>query len=959
MRLPKSFLQAMKDNILKDNKLGNIASKETRVSEQLPESNAGKDDIGPVTSSSPDERREDEADDGDHVPVATKETSDDIGDHNHKNKENIDGSNRNLNCNEVFELEKGKHVSDDRQQEKVDSAFPPNDEEIQDIKRNPERENDRDTAFENHRIQKVKWNYLPDEGNETGLNEIRNGEQINSCRQVEKSSHNGDKVELLKSNSNDEELNKYVSKSENEMPIVHHTSSSNRIQDSKHSDDALPNANNEQKDEIWAEGIVAVSTTNQLLCYKKDTADVQDPHKLEKDILFEKNHMKFPVDEGDLPEFNTRILVRDSIDGTFGTKEENIAGTSRVPTARTWSEVCEESERGRHVPEDSIPESPIMSPKKSANERPLHRNDSNDSRVSECSNSKESVGKRRTRSGSEQHTSKTLSVLRSFFDSLDRRKLQRHLSESNDTKVQNRIADHEAVIMESDLPVQVDMGSLGEHRESRVTRRHSLEHFTHHNRLGSSGESDKESVKIQAVQNMTREKVRLIEPSVRKPSVEKNFQGQIVNGSPPLKSPDSRNGSKETERDDLAIVGNLVVDDNSGARNTSPGSICASKNTSENLKLAQNVAKAEIDSLPPRAEIHTEEPQSGVDFVSIGLENARGSINERLKTEHRDSDVHNLDSKVHGNIGSEAPANDFPHILELHDRDHHIHSIGEQSSQGAAACEGEALPFVKANRSDSSFDAVDARLDPMLVSKNVVFQSIGNDKSNFISHAPQVSTAESSDMPMKRHTISVDNFHVDVKTTNNLVPFVTTNLLDEGKEIVERSSSGLVSSRKNSASSGVVFKITIERSSDIEKQLGGSCVESKDMINGGKPGFVPKQIVQNPGEAPLYSSPEMMEYDTKTSEGVISDMNKSKSDNDSRALSEKNKRLANVSSNGASQRVDNNRNNEVKRGLDSDSKGEAEFESNNRIQVNNHVTEKRPRPPQGRATGRPVTGRYV
>ena len=167
----------------------------------------------------------------------------------------------------------------------------------------------------------------------------------------------------------------------------------------------------------------------------KETKDFEIDCKYDEALL-ESNASKLAQEETKKSDLNAgdkaeKILARDSIDGNFQLFDNKAMKAVVTPKLSELKEIVKDTmgeRKMREGVEESIPESPLLSPVEESAERRATKNDSNDSKISEATNSKESSSKKRARSGSGQHSSRTQSLLKGFFEALDRRK--REQSES-------------------------------------------------------------------------------------------------------------------------------------------------------------------------------------------------------------------------------------------------------------------------------------------------------------------------------------------------------------------------------------------------------------------------------------------------------------------------------------------------------------------------------------------------
>ena len=161
----------------------------------------------------------------------------------------------------------------------------------------------------------------------------------------------------------------------------------------------------------------------------KETKDFETDCRYDEALL-ESNASKLALGGTKKSDLNVvdkaeKVLARDSIDGNFLLFDNKTMKAVVTPKRLELKEIVKDVMDGRQIHEgveESIPESPILSPVEESAERRASKNDSNDSKISEATNSKESSSKKRARSGSGQHSSRTQSLLKGFFEALDRRK---------------------------------------------------------------------------------------------------------------------------------------------------------------------------------------------------------------------------------------------------------------------------------------------------------------------------------------------------------------------------------------------------------------------------------------------------------------------------------------------------------------------------------------------------------
>lgn len=161
----------------------------------------------------------------------------------------------------------------------------------------------------------------------------------------------------------------------------------------------------------------------------KETKDFERDCKHDEAFI-ESNASKMALEETNKSNLNVaettdKVLARDSIDGNFYLFDNKARKAVVTPKRLELTEIVKAAMEGRQIGEGidgSIPESPILSPVEESTGKRASKNDSNDSKISEATNSKESSSKKRVRSGSGQHSSRTQSLLKGFFEALDRRK---------------------------------------------------------------------------------------------------------------------------------------------------------------------------------------------------------------------------------------------------------------------------------------------------------------------------------------------------------------------------------------------------------------------------------------------------------------------------------------------------------------------------------------------------------
>jgi len=956
VRLPKSFLQAMKETILKDNKMGNITSYDTQNNEKVPETSSRKEKekLDPIEYMAAfAERRDDEIDGDKPLPITDRKMNYDFDFRSLESKESnkmmkpeIDIS---VKKTTLFDTDKGHWVSDDHQQKpNVQTQIP---EVTRSDRKTVESSQTKELTGEAYGEHQVSGKDFLNGLDKVILNENENrgkNESDKSGRSVASENANI-QMEVLKLTGSGEDQANAEFRNSSKVHFMKPPAPSSRFQAPDHPSNLTDNI---KVEEGGAFNDIPVETSFPIPSADPQenegrvvSKDFQASAAVRKINFFETDGRN--IDFGaDLAAAKSRILARDSIDGTYAFTMENLdrRKSFSISTKRTELNQAREEDGGfPNTKEECVPESPAVSPRKSSSDKLKQRNDSNDSRVSEGSNSRESVSKRRTRSGSEQHTSKTLSVLKNFFDTLDRRKLQ--LSDSNDLKIQSRMADNEAGTLESALFVKEPTrrksagGLETKNLELAVVEEGTGVHFTQQNTLRNFKEDNRESYKLEISENPKYLKKNLVEPNSPTFPETKDYEIQY-----PAGEMDSLCNGAEKAHSDVgrSLVGQQLdgktglTEMDLGGRLTMVNDVCCVKNEIDGGKFLS------------KANVKAEVIKDAVDAVA----SVADSVNKTMETDdNKDSIGHIVESVTRTN------GLDNTHLgLESKIIDSRT-AVQKEGIQKPKLFGSTVMASVSNNRPKQPLESIDEKHDNMLVSKSHVPQSFEHEKTKLLDQFPQPSTAE-VDPLCKTRTLSVENFQVNVKTTNNLVPFVTTNLLRDGKEPAQYSSSCSRSLEKDNAMSDVVFKITIERSKDVEKKVGDN-IEDLESTNGSdKPNDSPKQIdLSKPRFLSLTGPPRS---DVQNSDDAIKNLSKSKNEFDSVFLPEKVSVVEHSAANVMTLETVKGAKIEGHEGLTSlltKSSAAVELDKDIQKRIKIQGADRLPRPPSGRATTKPVSAR--
>ena len=947
LRLPKSFLQAMKETIFKDNKIGNIASYISQNNEQVSEASSRKEKekLDPIEYMAAfADRREEEINDDKPLRMTDRKINHDFDfrsleskESNKMTKGDIDIS---IKKNALFDTDRGQCVSDDHQQ-----------------KRQPNMPT---------QIPEVRHSYWKTaESNQTneltadahGKHQV-SGEKflIGVDRVILKKNENGGTNESDKSGRSVASENANIQIDLLKLAVSGEEQANSEFKNSSEVTSKAPDHPPNSIDNIKVEerGAFSDIPVEKLLPFhaadpqeddgKAVSKDFQASAAVRKTNFFETDSKNIDFG-GDIAVANSRILARDSIDGTYAFMGGNLDRRKSFSTFTRLTELNQAREEDGGFPntkKESVPESPAVSPRKSSSDKLRHRNDSNDSRVSEGSNSRESVSKRRTRSGSEQHTSKTLSVLKNFFDTLDRRKLQ--LSDSNDSKIQSRTADNEAGALESALFVKEptrrkSVGGLEtKHLEVAVAERDTGVHFAQQSSLKNFKEDGRESNKLEVSENPKDVKTKLMEPNSPTFPEIKDYEIQH-----PAGIMDSLCNEAEKIRSDGRSLVEQQLDGKTGFTEMDVGA----KRTTVNDAC---YVKSKIDSGRFLSEANVK--GKGVkDAVDIGAILADPVKKTKQTYDDKDAIGHIVESITLANGLA-----DTPHGLEPNTIDNRKAVVQKEGTQTPNLFGSTVVASVTNSRHSQPLESIDEKHDCMLVSKSHVPQSLEHEKTELLDQIPQPPAAEVVDPLFKTRTLSVENFQVNVKTTNNLVPFVTTNLLRDGKGPSQHSSSGPRSLENNNAASDVVFKITIERSKDVENKAGDNVEDLKGTNENDKPSDSLKQI-DLPRFLSLTGAPGS---DVQNADDVLKNLSKSENKFNSVCLREKDPVVENSAAYVMT--VEKGKGAKIVRqeGLSSlgfKSKPAVELGKDTQKRLKIQGADKLPRPPSGRATTKPVSAR--
>ena len=477
MRLPKSFLQAMKETILKDTQLLAVIPKDMKAHENSLESKTG-----PGNQRDHPQMLED-------VVVETEEKKPGEGAHGNlplnDQGEGVAGFEQNVNERGSMESKVCKAETEDNG---VQEYF---ETRINTAERDSGDKGDNDFVENSNKVHK------------SGLDDVTAPKQIED--QTDKSCLGVDKVKeatgLLKeaeagigfrgieNANNDKDIKAGISDHDNRDPIGSNLSFKKEAQILH---DEAKSARSESKKDSGHQGndvdgsfdkLDKESNENSLKGQSRDgIVEKFQNHNKNHSPMSEGNDFisgeifQGKLDELDPSDNNQKILVRDSIDGILISKWKAM-----VDNKDSAKEMTEPANTGK----DNIPESPVVSPRKCSSEKAIIRNDSNDSKVSDTTNSKESISKRRTRSASDQHTSKTLSILKGFFEALDRKKVQRQLSASKEshvleksTKLESSKTGEVLNAALGELPKQESVVSVSSRIESKLAANKEVERET-------------------------------------------------------------------------------------------------------------------------------------------------------------------------------------------------------------------------------------------------------------------------------------------------------------------------------------------------------------------------------------------------------------------------------------------------------------------------------------------------
>ena len=943
MRLPKSFLQAMKETILRDNKVGNITSYISQNNEQVSEASSRKEKekLDPIQYMAAfAEHREEEINDDKPLRMTDRKINQDFDfrsleskESNKMTKGDIDIS---IKKNALFDTDRGRCVSDDHQQKRQPNMPTQIPEVMHSYRKTAESNQTNELAADAHGKHQVSGENFLIGVDSVILKKNENGgtdESDKSGRPVASENANI-QIDVLKLAGSGEEQANSEFKNSSEV--------------TSNAPDHPPNSIDNIK--VEERGAFNDIPVEKLLPFPAADPQEDDGKAVSKDFQASAAGRKvnfFETDSksidfgGDIPVANSRILARDSIDGTYAFTEENLDRRKSFSTftKRTELNLAREEDGGfPNTKKESVPESPTVSPRKSSSDKPRHQNDSNDSRVSEGSNSRESVSKRRTRSGSEQHTSKTLSVLKNFFDTLDRRKLQ--LSDSNDSKIQSRTADNEAGALESALFVKEptrrkSVGGLEtKHLEVAVAERDTGVHFAQQSTLRNFKEDSRESNKVEISENPKDVKAKLMEPN--SPIFPEVKVYEIQN---PTGIMDSLCNEAEKISSGCRSVVEQQLDGRTGfteldlgARRTTVNDAC--------------YVKSKIDSCRFLSE--AKGVKDAVDIVAIAADSVKKT---RQRYDDKDSIGHIVES-----ITLASGLDDTPRGLEPNTIENRKAVAQKEGTEKPNLFESTVVASVTNNRHSQPLESIDEKHDYMLVSKSHVLQSLEHEKTELLDQAPQPSAVEVVDPLFKTRTLNVENFQVNVKTTNNLVPFVTTNLLRDGKDPSQHSSSGPGSLEKNSAISDVVFKITIERSKGVENKAGDNIEGLKGTDGSDKQSDSLKQIEL----ARFLSLSGAPGSDVQNADDVLQNLSKSENKFNSVCLPEKDPVVENSAAKvmtlekGKSAKIVSH---EGLSSLGFKSKPAVELGKDTQKRLKIQGADKLPRPPSGRATTKPVSAR--
>ena len=761
MRLPKNFLQVMKDTILKDNKLSSSVVKDCKPATQTFDSvkreedgAAPNKDNANIVDAGDEERRTEDVKEEEDVTQGDKEAADDVDDvDDHRERE------AKVVCYEVATRNEGS--MDDKEKEAL--------VDIEMVKHriNVSEEDDVQKTREIMRLEETNENpgmkaCAAGVENEIGLLVEGHHECFNDSYKTGDKVKSAENLKELPQGNKEQLLLKQVS-AEPEFAV----SSSLSNKNSKTSRESRRSCEDDVLIEMRVEKKPPHDSKEQSFNENRqtygDSFDVKtERDKCRLDIVNDKTGFTSSVHhfldgnlvEANLGVANSRILARDSIDGTLAssrgsclTKAKSDSGIGKPVDSNTKKERLEEEDWVQ------VPESPVGSPRKSSNEKALHRIDSNDSRVSEGSNSKESQSKRRTRSASDQHTSKTLSVLKSFFDALDRRKLHRQLSENNDSKLNCKAAENDADGKENNV---VGKSLVAQTRETR-----SFEGATEE-KLGPTV-SD-------SFANTGGDGIRTTEMNAR----ERKDSGFNMEATAPHMSTQA-----------IPLTATMEIAKDSGS----------------SIDMERDRAHSERE----QGEFDNEWQGERVTAAFTREENA-SDVSRENAIDPRNADPNRL------NVNNEKSGC-------LNQKPFDDRGAERQSEDGGSARKGtEIIPVPDANEKPFSDNVFDDDNDLNYDDDEKFGEKLPNfENVDSINPIPQSGTLKASEAPFNRHTCDIENVRVNVKTTSNLVPSVSATFpTDEGASSLYSSNVNLLLSQKNTVSD-IVFKITCKRTLDEEK----------------------------------------------------------------------------------------------------------------------------------------------
>ena len=354
---------------------------------------------------------------------------------------------------------------------------------------------------------------------------------------------------------------------------------------------------------------------------------------------------------------------------------------------------------------------------------------------------------------------------------MDRRKLQRQSSENNEAKVPTKTVDNEGK----------ELSFIG--KETNVPEAHgSIEvESKQSNVIGKlNNAEDSKSIlpeKFEVTEVKTTESnvaVNLIEAQFGQSKLQGNTEGaramqetesnsidyvdaQAIDSKLAKTSATLNSGIIENSK--IKQAGNTGVETGNLLPSTGEVELVNESNVTE-MNLKSNIHENEVPG-----NIHNEqekESPSAPDKITAESANKFVELSSNLIEIAADSQDHKTEKvKPLGDVCIESPGN----VVQTND--------DMQPEKAIVALSEINIP------DDKSLDNRAIRPGPISVSNEKVLRNI----------EPENGDSADKDQNFKRHTLDIENFHVDVKTTNNLVPFVSTNLVADEKNSNDTSAS--------------------------------------------------------------------------------------------------------------------------------------------------------------------------